>query len=67
MSARGLDHGVFVPFKLIYPAADVPTRRTNFRSAAGQLTTSVIARVYFFSSLYACCTSPAIPNTALTE
>jgi aromatic ring-opening dioxygenase catalytic subunit (LigB family) len=23
-SARGLDHGVFIPFKLIYPQADVP-------------------------------------------
>jgi aromatic ring-opening dioxygenase catalytic subunit (LigB family) len=22
--ARGLDHGVFIPFKVIYPAADVP-------------------------------------------
>lgn len=23
-SKRGLDHGVFIPFKLIYPAADIP-------------------------------------------
>jgi aromatic ring-opening dioxygenase catalytic subunit (LigB family) len=28
---RGLDHGVFVPFKLIYPAADVPIVQLSLR------------------------------------
>jgi aromatic ring-opening dioxygenase catalytic subunit (LigB family) len=29
---RGLDHGVFVPFKLIYPAADVPIVQLSLHS-----------------------------------
>jgi aromatic ring-opening dioxygenase catalytic subunit (LigB family) len=30
-SRRGLDHGVFVPFKLIYPRADVPIVQLSLR------------------------------------
>jgi len=30
-SRRGLDHGVFVPFKLIFPGADVPTLQISLR------------------------------------
>ena len=30
-SQRGLDHGVFVPFKLMYPAADVPIVQLSLR------------------------------------
>lgn len=30
---RGLDHGVFVPFKLIYPAADVPIVQLSLLSS----------------------------------
>ena len=29
---RGLDHGVFIPFKLIYPAADVPIVQLSLRN-----------------------------------
>ncbi|MGH8148463.1 MAG: DODA-type extradiol aromatic ring-opening family dioxygenase [Steroidobacteraceae bacterium] len=29
---RGLDHGVFVPFKLVYPRADVPIVQMSLRS-----------------------------------
>jgi aromatic ring-opening dioxygenase catalytic subunit (LigB family) len=31
-SRRGLDHGVFVPFKLIYPLADVPVLQVSLKS-----------------------------------
>lgn len=31
-SKRGLDHGVFVPFKLIYPEADVPIVQLSLKS-----------------------------------
>ncbi|MCD6009789.1 MAG: class III extradiol ring-cleavage dioxygenase [Pseudomonadota bacterium] len=30
-SARGLDHGVFIPMKVIYPAADVPIVQLSLR------------------------------------
>ncbi len=39
-NTRGLDHGVFVPFKLIYPAADVPLVQLSLhdnREASSQL------------------------------
>lgn len=29
---RGLDHGVFIPFKLIYPQADIPILQLSLRS-----------------------------------
>jgi len=34
---RGLDHGVFVPFKLIYPEADVPVVQLSLRTGLDPL------------------------------
>lgn len=30
--ARGFDHGVFIPFKLVYPAADIPIVQLSLRT-----------------------------------
>jgi aromatic ring-opening dioxygenase catalytic subunit (LigB family) len=34
-SQRGLDHGVFIPFKLVYPDADVPLVQLSLRTGLG--------------------------------
>ncbi|MGE5243509.1 MAG: DODA-type extradiol aromatic ring-opening family dioxygenase [Betaproteobacteria bacterium] len=43
-AARGLDHGVFVPFKLIYPDADVPLVQLSLDASRDPLVHLAIGR-----------------------
>ena len=43
-AARGLDHGVFIPFKVMYPAADVPIVQLSLNSNRDAATHLAIGR-----------------------
>lgn len=43
-ASRGLDHGVFVPFKLVYPAADVPIVQLSLHGSLDAATHLTIGR-----------------------